>query len=1031
MERAVRSICPVLKCRYCDYPSAIGHGRRQSFSHASDKRQLQDFRSCTSADYRVWLPSGCNRVFDFWRCLEIDDAWRWADDLFVSESLPGRCLPAFRTCARFTHFRLSLRTMIIRNFQVIILSGCLACIRLHAGQPDWLLDGSSFKAEITASADGREVKLDNGLIRRALRLSPNAATVSFENLMTGEQFLRAVRPEAILEMDGVHYNIGGLSGQPIQNFLKKDWVDQLESDPGAFQFIGYTTGKTEARFPWKKRREWMAKDAPWPAPGVSLTLEFQSPDNFPGGAQPRGAILLADDFTKLSPEWKLSLSSRNPRTSFQNEGKVGEIMALENTHAFAERSWPAGGEAVECQVDPGTDKSASWGPGLGLVFANGVVERFYLRPGHSNFGLDTPDNKRELGRTESGRPYLLRMTLRGNHVICEASTSGIKWESVGDMPSPGEPTAVRIGKMSINGDVEDFSEGGALERCILRNFQIYGPIKKDNRAKQAADSSGRVKVEVHYELFDGMPLISKWFVVKNQTKTTIRLNTFVSEVLALTEAESNVGGSPRWELPKLLAETDYSFGGAMGTLDTMPSVHWMRDPTYTSQVNYDLQTPCLLQTRPPIGPDQDIAPGATFESFRAFELAQDSTERERKSLAKRRMYRTIAPWTTENPIFMHVRSADPQAVKFAVDQCAEVGFEMMILTFGSGFDFESRDTNYHAGLKELVDYAKSKGVVLGGYSLCSSRNAGTEADNVVGSPVFGVAPCLGSSWGQAYLEQLKHMMQTTGLSVLEHDGSYPGDTCAATNHPYHHGKDDSQWVQWKAITDLYKWCRAKGVYLNVPDWYYLSGSSKCGMGYREVNWSLPREDQEIIERQNIFDGTWDKMSSMGWMFVPLTEYQGGGAAATIEPLKDHLAHYEQRLENLFGTGVMACYRGPRLYDTDETKAVVKRWVDFYKKHREVLDSDFLHLRRADGCDLDYILHVNPSGNEKGLLMVYNPINEEASKTLRIPLYYTGKTTTASVSERDSAPKRFVLDRAFNIELPVKVPAHGVNWFVIE
>jgi hypothetical protein len=203
------------------------------------------------------------------------------------------------------------------------------------------------------------------------------------------------------------------------------------------------------------------------------------------------------------------------------------------------------------------------------------------------------------------------------------------------------------------------------------------------------------------------------------------------------------------------------------------------------------------------------------------------------------------------------------------------------------------------------------------------------------------------------------------------------------------------------------------------------------MGYRETNWSLPREHQEIIERQNVFDGTWEKTPGMGWMFVPLTEYHGGGAAATIEPLKDHLAHYEQRLANLFGAGVMACYRGPRLYDTDDTKAVVKRWVDFYKIHREVLNADILHLRRADGRDLDYILHVNPSGTEKGLLMVYNPLETEVSKTLRVPLYYTGKTTTAAVSERDGPPRQFTLDRGYNVDLTVNIPARGVTWFVIQ
>jgi hypothetical protein len=721
--------------------------------------------------------------------------------------------------------------MTARIIWATILATCLTVGQLRADEPaDWLLDGSSFKATVRTNAANGEISLDNGLVRRVFHLAPNAATVGFDNLMTGESFLRAVRPEAMIELDGKHYDVGGLTGQPIQNFLKPTWIGQLRSNPDAFQFTGYQVGRTEARFPWKKHREWMARDLPWPAPGVSLTLEFQSPDSLEGSLP----------------------------------------------HA------------------------------------------------------------------------------------------------------------------------------------------------------------GKVTVEVHYELFDGIPLMSKWMVVKNDTKASLRLNTFVSEVLAMTEAESFVGASTDWQLPKLLVETDYAFGGAMGPLDTMPSVHWMADPSYTSQVNYDLQTPCLMQCRPPLGPDQILAPGASFESFRAFELAQDSTERERKSLEKRRMYRTIAPWVTENPVYMHVRSADADAVKLAVDQCAAVGFEMVILTFGSGFDFESRDTNYQAGIKKLADYARARGIVLGGYSLCSSRPAGTPADNVVNEhPEFGVAPCLGSAWGHDYLEQLKRMMQNTGLAALEHDGSYPGDTCAATNHPYHHGLEDSQWVQWKAITGLYQWCRANGVYLNIPDWYFLSGGNKTGMGYREVNWSLPREYQEIIERQNIFDGTWDKTSSMGWMFVPLTEYQGGGAAATIEPLKDHLPHYEQRLANLFGAGVMACYRGPRLYDTDETKAVVKRWVDFYKKHREVLNADLLHLRRADGRDLDYVLHVNPTGEEKGLLMVYNPLETAVSKTLRIPLYYTGKTTTASLSEADGEPVTYTLDRQFNIELPVAVPAHGVTWFVVK
>jgi hypothetical protein len=402
----------------------------------------------------------------------------------------------------------------------------------------------------------------------------------------------------------------------------------------------------------------------------------------------------------------------------------------------------------------------------------------------------------------------------------------------------------------------------------------------------------------------------------------------------------------------------------------------------------------------------------------------------------RRAYRALAPWVQENPILMHVRSAQPAAVKAAIDQCAEVGFEMVIMTFGSGFNIESEKPEYLAQLKELADYGRSKGIVLGGYSLLASRSINAANDVIhpatgrTGGARFGNSPCIGSQWGQDYFRKLHAFFEKTGCAILEHDGSYPGDVCASTNHPGHRGLKDSQWTQWRVISDFYKWCRARGIYLNVPDWYYLSGSTKCGMGYRETNWSLPRDQQEIIERQNIFDGTWEKAPSMGWMFVPLVEYQGGGPAATIEPLREHLDHYETRLANLFGAGVIACYRGPRLFDAPETRAVVKRWVDFYKQHRAILDSDLIHLRRPDGRDWDGWLHVNPALDERGLAMIYNPLSQEIERTIALPLYYTGLADKAQVRVEGGQEHVVELSRDHTVEVPMKIPARGRTWMVI-
>lgn len=556
-------------------------------------------------------------------------------------------------------------------------------------------------------------------------------------------------------------------------------------------------------------------------------------------------------------------------------------------------------------------------------------------------------------------------------------------------------------------------------------------------APSPGSNLGNLAVSVHYEMYDGIPLLCKWFTLDNGSDKAVRLERFTSEILAVTEEDSIASPRRGCDYGSLHVESDYSFCG-MDTTTGNQTTRWTTDPQYLTQVDFQCQTPCLLESRPPMGPDSAIEPGKTFESFRTFELIHDSTERERKGLALRRMYRTIAPWITENPILMHVRQADPASVRLAIDQCAEVGFEMAILTFGSGFNLENEDPAYLNEIKQLVEYANGKGIELGGYSLLSSR-ADTGADNEVlnpktgkpGGAVFDQAPCLGSPWGADYFRKLYAFHEKTGMNMLEHDGSYPGDPCASTTHPGHRGVDDSQWQQWKTITDFYKWCRGRGIYLNVPDSYFLTGSTKTAMGYKETNWSLPRAQQIIHARQNIFDGTWEKTPSMGWMFVPLVQYHGGGAAATIEPLSEHLPDYEAHLANCFGAGVQACYRGPRLYDTDATKVVVKKWTAFYKKYRSILDADLIHVRRPDARDIDCMLHVNPRLKQKGLAVVFNPLDRPVKRVLKLPLYYAGLSETAMIRCEEGQPVAYKLDRQYNVELPVEMGPNSVTWFVIQ
>ena len=166
------------------------------------------------------------------------------------------------------------------------------------------------------------------------------------------------------------------------------------------------------------------------------------------------------------------------------------------------------------------------------------------------------------------------------------------------------------------------------------------------------------------------------------------------------------------------------------------------------------------------------------------------------------------------------------------------------------------------------------------------------------------------------------------MNVFLNDGSYPGDLCASTHHPV----TTDIWIRnggnGRQLSSSIAGVESKGFICKVPDWYFLNGSSKTGMGYNELDWSLPRQYQPVIERQDIYDGTWQKTPSMGWMHVPLVEYHGGGEAATVEPLHEHLAHYETRLADLLGAGVQATWRGTRLYDTEETRQTVRNGLTF-------------------------------------------------------------------------------------------------------
>ena len=548
-----------------------------------------------------------------------------------------------------------------------------------------------------------------------------------------------------------------------------------------------------------------------------------------------------------------------------------------------------------------------------------------------------------------------------------------------------------------------------------------------------------ILVEVHYELYDGLPLITKWVSIENKSNASIKINRVVNEVLGLVEEESAVVGKPE-EMKKqhgIYFETNYAFNNAMRYDISDQTTHWKTDLSYTSQVNYNFETPCLLEIYPEKAPGIALAPNEVFKSVRTNELLMDSYDRQRRGLILKKMYRTIAPWTTQNPIFMHLVSKNDQEVKNAIDQCVATGYEAVILSFGSHLEMEDTTRANLNRWKDLATYAHDHKILLGGYSLFSSRRISDEDDVVdiktgkPGGAFFGNAPCFGSKWGLAYRDKIQNFFSYTGFDIWENDGPYPGDVCASTKHPGHLGYDDSQWRQMEIQKGLYHWLNEHGVYINAPDWYFLDGTHKIALGYREVNFSLPRPQQKIINRQNIHDGTLEKIPSMAWGFVPLAKYQGGGPEAVLEPLSEHLNDYEQLMMQYYGAGVQACYRGPRLYDTETTKQMVAKTIQWYKKYRTILNADMIQLRRADGRDWDGWMHVNPALAQKGLMLLFNPTQQAITRTIALPLYYTGLSKSAIIKDAKGVSKTYTLNRDYTIDFTFTIPADSYSWYLIE
>lgn len=83
-----------------------------------------------------------------------------------------------------------------------------------------------------------------------------------------------------------------------------------------------------------------------------------------------------------------------------------------------------------------------------------------------------------------------------------------------------------------------------------------------------------------------------------------------------------------------------------------------------------------------------------------------------------------------------------------------------------------------------------------------------------------------------------------------------------------------------------------------------------------------------------------------------------------------------------------------------------------------------------GRDVDLMLHVNPEIENKGMLIAFNPTDREITKTVKVPLYYTGIKGGVKIISGDGREMAERLPVGAFADLTLTVPAGGFGWYLI-
>lgn len=177
----------------------------------------------------------------------------------------------------------------------------------------------------------------------------------------------------------------------------------------------------------------------------------------------------------LNAMWK-PVKSNAPSTDVASLANALQITAAANVHVGIEGTLPKGVVAVELEVDPGTDRGQTWGPGAALVWSDGKAAKLNARLEDMKFGIFA-DGKFQIvgGPIDRSKRYQLRILLADEDIIFQRKNDSGAWAEIGRLPRAGlkgAPSLLRVGKHATNAGWSDFADPGAVGECAIREIKI-------------------------------------------------------------------------------------------------------------------------------------------------------------------------------------------------------------------------------------------------------------------------------------------------------------------------------------------------------------------------------------------------------------------------------------------------------------------------------------------------------------------------------------------------------------------------------